>query len=157
MLKKDVIYCGKGATIFCDGRCNKAWGIQIRPRLYLDKNGAPVVKPIRPSRDFDWDNFVYIPDALLGAAPLQPGTWEGGDGKPDPDEPSAEKMNKWCARQCERSELCEVEKTPEPYAGGWNFNDPRVEARVALTNWEDRYRDAIASGMVEGIAAKKYS
>ena len=71
---KDIIYFGKSARVECDGNCKKAWGINSRP----DK-----------------------PDDELGAAPEDPGTYEGGHAKPK----EGEEMNKWCIRECERSSL----------------------------------------------------
>jgi hypothetical protein len=42
-------------------------------------------------------------------APEDPGTYEGGDGKPKPPYPPAH-HNKWCVRECERCHIRE-EKT----------------------------------------------
>jgi len=75
------------AVLSCDGKCQKAWGLNNRPKIELD-----------PADD---DDFAYFADHELGDAPANPGTYEGRDAKP----PNPENMNKWCARECERSSL----------------------------------------------------
>lgn len=77
--KKNIIFCGRRVVLSCDGQCNKAWGRNSRPRNGDDE----------------------IPDAELGEAPADPGTYEGGDAKPN----SPAGMNKWRARECERSHI----------------------------------------------------
>jgi hypothetical protein len=76
----------------CDGRCSKAWGLNGRPRIKLS--------------DHD-DDYVYIPDQYLGIAPgpgKTVGIAEGSHCKPsDVDHADSTKLNKWCARECERS------------------------------------------------------
>lgn len=42
-------------------------------------------------------------DAEIGDAPIDPKTYEGWDAKPL----KGEDMNKWCARECERSKIIE--------------------------------------------------
>jgi hypothetical protein len=86
MIAKAIVYFGKPAVIACDAKCNKAWGINNRPRVEFGEE----------------DDYAYIPDQELGEAPTDPGTYEGGQGKPQTKE---ERLNKWCARECERSEL----------------------------------------------------
>ena len=54
------------------------------------------------------DDYSYIPDYALGRAPTHPGTWEGDQGKPL--HPS-ERLNKWCVRECERSEKVPIGDT----------------------------------------------
>jgi len=85
MLETEIIYFGKKVTVQCDQKCNKAWGINCRPKIQLSD---------------DYDDYVYLADDELGDAPIYPGTYEGGCGKPRefPD-----KHNKWCVRECERS------------------------------------------------------
>lgn len=75
------------AAIACDGRCDKAWGISSRPKEQLSE---------------DEDDYAWLADGELGIAPEDPGTSEGNDSKPLPNEP---KLNKWCARECERCAL----------------------------------------------------
>lgn len=81
-------------ALVCDGRCDKAWGINGRPR---EQHSA------------DPDDYTYLSDSVLQTAP-PPGQTrtiaEGRDVKP-----SAEALtgttghvmgNRWCARECER-------------------------------------------------------
>lgn len=78
-----VKFLGKDCVLACDGKCEKAWGMNSRP---VDDN----------------DEFWH--DNVLGEAPEDPGTYEGDEGKPKKDE----KMNKWCFRECERSVFSRV-------------------------------------------------
>ena len=89
---KLITFCGQPAAVACDGKCNKAWGINRRPREQLDPN--------------DPDDEVLLADDELGEAPADPGTYEGDCGKPVSDD---EKMNKWCVRECERSEMTDIQ------------------------------------------------
>lgn len=84
MIVKAILYFGRPAALACDARCDKAWGINQRPRVEYGEE----------------DDFSWWVDQALGTAPIDPGTYEGGDAKPR--EPS-ERLNKWCARECERS------------------------------------------------------
>lgn len=86
---KQILWFGRHVTLACDGKCDKAWGINNRPRIDFD--------PDEP------DDHAYLADHELGDAPTQPGTWEGGHGKPR----DSSQMNKWCARECERSGIFE--------------------------------------------------
>ncbi len=84
-----IMFFSAPCILACDGQCNKAWGINNRPRKQLSE---------------DEDDFVFLADDQLGQAPADPGAYEGGYGKPSAtptDDPSI--MNKWCARECERS------------------------------------------------------
>ena len=81
MNREEIIYFGKPTTVECDRLCSKAWGSTGRPRN---------------------DDDETIPDSELGTAPEDPGTYEGGEGKPlTPDD----FPNKWCVRECERSKF----------------------------------------------------
>ena len=82
MFQKPIVYLGKACTIMCDGKCDKAWGVHSRPWG-------------------DFEKTVVIPDNELGIAPEDPGTYEGSDGKPV-NASSSDDMNRWCARECER-------------------------------------------------------
>lgn len=91
MLKKTITYYGKEAIAFCDGKCDKAWGINRRPFIQLDENNE--------------DDIAFLADNELDIAPVNPGTYEGGEGKPLSKEDA---LNRWCVRECER---CSVLKT----------------------------------------------
>jgi hypothetical protein len=84
-ITKHITWFGRSCLLACDGNCSKAWGINNRPRINLSD---------------DSDDYAFLADVELGEAPTDPGTYEGGFGKPHPDQ---EKLNKWCARECERS------------------------------------------------------
>lgn len=87
MLSKDVIFFGHLVTIACDGNCDKAWGVNARPRSQLSD---------------DPDDYAFHADAELGTAPIDPGSYEGGHAKPKQRPMTGEQMNKWCCRECER-------------------------------------------------------
>ncbi len=107
-LQKKILYHGLPSILACDGRCDKAWGINNRPRLYFQESltePRALAKGEEPRHD---DDYVYIGDGELGIAPADPGTYECDDGKPSATPligPSH--MNKWCARECERSDIVE--------------------------------------------------
>jgi len=85
MIARAITYFGEPLILVCDGKCDKAWGINNRPRVQLSD---------------DEDDYEFLADHELGDAPFDPGTYEGGWGKPDDDKA---RLNKWCARECERS------------------------------------------------------
>lgn len=86
MHTKTIQWMGRLMVLACDGNCSKAWGITQRPKEQL---GA------------DDDDAAYLADSELGEAPHSPGTYESGCTKPL----SPSGMNKWCARECERSDM----------------------------------------------------
>ncbi len=88
MITKDIVYCGQNVTLACDARCEKAWGNNNRPSEHYDPE--------------DPDDYAFLADNELGNAPVDPGTYKGGHAKPRTPE---ERLNKWCARECERSTL----------------------------------------------------
>lgn len=94
-MRKLITFFGQQTVLACDGRCDKAWGMNGRPRKMLSED--------------DPDDYVYEPDGTLGTAPapgLTRGISEGGDMKPSAKPLSdPERMNRWCARECERSRL----------------------------------------------------
>lgn len=90
---KQILWFDRHVTLACDGLCNKAWGICNRPKVDFD--------PDEP------DDFAFLADHELGEAPTCTGVWEGGHGKPD----GPHQMNKWCARECERSGIFEASET----------------------------------------------
>jgi hypothetical protein len=104
MLTKEIRFFGRSCTLVCDGRCDKAWGMNTRPKLFYMPDGLRALDPGEEAEDLD--DYVYEGDDRLGAAPVDPGTYEGGEGKPSgvPLDDSS-RMNKWCARECERSRI----------------------------------------------------
>jgi hypothetical protein len=96
VLVKTISWFGRDVSLACDGRCDKAFGINGRPKTYLGD---------------DPDDYVYLGDDAIGMAP-GPGETvimtEGSSLKPSAGPlTDATKMNKWCARECERSTMAE--------------------------------------------------
>lgn len=82
-----ITFFGQAAKVNCDGNCAKAWGISNRPKRQLSA---------------DEDDYEFLADGELGDAPADPGTYEGGHGKPSS---SHEFPNRWCVRECERCNM----------------------------------------------------
>lgn len=74
---------GRPVVLACDGKCEKAWGINTRPRHPNDE---------------------FLGDEKLAA---DPGTYEGDDSKP-----TNQQHNRWCFRKCERSTSCKLKEFP---------------------------------------------
>ena len=89
MHTKQIRWCGREATLACDGKCSKAWGLNSRPKVEFDPK--------------DPDDVAWLADGELGEAPADPGSYEGGNGKPA----GPHEMNRWCSRECERSQIVE--------------------------------------------------
>jgi hypothetical protein len=89
VMEKQIIYFGKQVIVACDQKCDKAWGINSRPKEYLSD---------------DPDDYEYLSDDELLDAPEDPGTYEGGHAKPIL---KSEIPNKWCVRECERCVMAE--------------------------------------------------
>lgn len=98
MIKKSLIFFGRNATHACDGKCNKAWGINSRPSVQLSD---------------DVDDYAYLADDELGTAPAVTGITEGGQNKPLHAR-GAEDINKWCVRECERAWMSEPGQPDAP-------------------------------------------
>jgi hypothetical protein len=94
----------------CDGRCDKAFGATGRPRHHFSGQD---------------DDYVYLPDRLVGSAPPPGHTAiysEGDDLKPSSGPlTDGSLMNRWCARECERRSWSNV---GEPIAVK-DMEDPR--------------------------------
>jgi hypothetical protein len=60
----------------------------------------------------DEDDVVYLADGELGEAPANPGTYEGGYGKP---KTSTAFPTKWCLRECERCAFAGVNLPADQY------------------------------------------
>ena len=90
--QKEIVYFGRSTTMYCDGKCDKAWGINSRPRIEVGKNE------------------YWVSDNEFDKAPDNPGTYEGGQSKPKIH--SGENMNHWCARECERCKIIDENEKP---------------------------------------------
>ena len=111
-IHKEILYFGKYVLLSCDGRCEKAWGISHRPSVALNSNNE--------------DDYAWLADGELEEAPDDPGTYEGGQGKPTPDE---KLESKWCARECERSTLTNSGEHIEPVDLSQRFYNIRPHTR----------------------------
>lgn len=87
MIVKEITVRCCTKVFVCDENCNKAWGIDKRPREQLSN---------------DEDDVVFLADDELGDAPTDTGTYDGGHAKPVQKE---ERPNKWCLRTCERGAI----------------------------------------------------
>lgn len=89
-MQKVITYCGRKRLLVCDGKCEKAWGVSSRPKIQLSET--------------DENDYCFLADNELGIAPEDPLTYEGFnmEGKPTCD---GGEMNRWCARECERSSI----------------------------------------------------
>lgn len=124
MLQKDIIFFGDQCTVACDGRCDKAWGIQGRPRHRFQPE------------DVDPDDYVYIGDDALGTAPPPYQTEiisEGLNIKPSAVAHSdGTLLNRWCTRQCERSAIVDRGDpvvVPDMRTPAWNKPSPLQRRR----------------------------
>lgn len=81
--------------ISCDELCDKAWGINSRPKIQLSED--------------DEDDYCFLADSELEIAPSQSSFWEGGDNKPICEK---DKHNKWCVRECERATITDLDESP---------------------------------------------
>lgn len=76
----------------CDHQCEKAWGV----------NGRRVTNGnLLEFDEHNEDDVAYLADNEVGQAPANPGSTEGGHGKPF----KPQKHNKWCLRECERCKV----------------------------------------------------
>lgn len=87
MLLRVVTAYGERMALGCDGRCERAYGRQDRPKVFAGTGN-----------DDDW---AWLADSeIKELAPENPGSYEGGVGKP---KEAADRLNRWCFRECERS------------------------------------------------------
>lgn len=103
MIVKRITYFDQPATVACDGNCSKAWGMNSRPKVLVQTPGY---------RGDPQDDYAYLADSELGEAPVDPGTYEGGQAKPI-DAKGPNDINKWCVRECERNEMTHPGKSHE--------------------------------------------
>lgn len=95
-MEKEIVYMSEKVKVRCDEQCNKAWGVGSRPSLQLSK---------------DDDDSVWLTDKELPEAPIDPGTYEGGQAKPVNKKGIP---NKWCIRECERCAMSFPGKIDQP-------------------------------------------
>jgi len=101
-MEKKIRLYGQDVTVSCDEKCHKAWGLNSRPKVVLSETDAL--------------DIAWLSDDELDAAPVDPGTYEGGEGKPVK---KSEMLNKWCVRECERS-LIDEGQGSEPCVMDWS-------------------------------------
>jgi hypothetical protein len=94
MPEATIQYFYTTVNVRCDGKCQKAWGINNRPKKQLSG---------------DEDDYEFLADAELPVAPKDPGTYEGGSAKPLD---VSLFPNKWCVRECERCQMWDVGEEP---------------------------------------------
>lgn len=83
-MKKEIRFFGQQVIVACDENCNKAWGMNKRPKEQLSD---------------DPNDYAFLSDDELPMAPENPGTYENDQPKP------INKIgipNRWCVRECER-------------------------------------------------------
>lgn len=118
------VYMGCEILLACDGKCDKAWGVSCRPKEQLGE---------------DPDDVVFLADGELGTAPADPGTYEGGYGKPA----SPEQTNRWCSRECERASLTEAGHGLKVRTTDWSqrvYNQPHKNCQ---DNYELLHTEAL--------------
>jgi hypothetical protein len=106
--------------LVCDGKCNKAFGINARPKHY------------NKTEEEDPDDYAFLADWEVGEALPESGTTEGGHNKP-----VEKKHHKWCYRQCERS-TCSVSIPCNADTVGSAIG---IEIRTFETRLENKNRD----------------
>lgn len=111
-ISKVVTAFGRPTRIGCDAQCDKAWGINNRPKIQFSD---------------DPDDYAFLADHEVGTAPEDPGTYEGGHAKPTTPE---ERLNKWCFRECERCASCYAGREDEP------MNYPNFFERIYNQPWK---------------------
>lgn len=108
MIVKSGIYFDQPIILACDAKCHKAWGSADRPRVYCQEQPPVIRRGDFEGSDFpddeslNLDDYAFLADHELPDAPIDPGSSEGDEGKPRAPE---QRLNKWCARACERSRI----------------------------------------------------
>lgn len=108
VILRQIVMFGHPEICGCDAKCHKAFGINGRPNIRFDPNCD--------------DDTAMLADDEVPDAPQFPGTWEGSDGKPIEAE---DRLNKWCIRECERSERAKPgEMLTAPDFSKRSYNQP---------------------------------
>lgn len=101
-------FCGFRVRFVCDRKCEKAWGMNSRPRKEMVEVSQEGLELMTEASIFRGDDLhEYLADGELGEAPENPGTYEGDDRKPLPP---VDSHNRWCVRECERCETADPGK-----------------------------------------------
>lgn len=114
MIVRPILFFGQECVLACDARCNKAWGVVQRSKNQLSE---------------DEDDYEWLADNELPIAPDDPETYEGRDAKPIRKE---DRLNRWCARQCERSVMADINE---------EFELPDFSKRVSNLRKEENNAD----------------
>jgi hypothetical protein len=137
---KAIEFSGQHCILVCDNKCNKAWGVSQRPQIKLGTQDDLDDCAFLP----DPDDYAFKSDGELGEAPVNPGTSEGGWFKPDTGNP----MNKWCARECERSEIVGIKGVPKLRDFQDRLYNKADRQHLRLTDEEKKWvRDHLLGGM----------
>jgi hypothetical protein len=91
IIRTEITYFGQKAIVACDGKCDKAFGMNQR---------------LTSPNSLDEDDFEWLGDDELGDAPTESPITEGFEHQNKPSN-LTEAHNKWCVRECERSVLVE--------------------------------------------------
>ena len=68
LLTTSILYYGKRCLAVCDQKCTKAWGVSGKRPQWRDQ-----AEP---------DDVIWFADSEVTEAPDDPGSYEGGQGKP---------------------------------------------------------------------------
>lgn len=109
MIAKAILFAGSPCVLACDAHCSKAWGSNTRPRRYRTASGE-YAEVKNMDAVIDEDDYAYLADSELGIAPADSPFTENDEHKPQ--RPS-QRLNRWCARECERSVIVDIGETVE--------------------------------------------
>jgi len=133
---RQICMFGEQCVVVCDGNCKKAWGINNRLEYRLDP-------------DDDDDHFMFADDEL-DEAPQDPGTYEGGQGKPISE--GGKLQSKWCFRECERCNTIGIDEDPAEHVKDLSVRrynkfdrpsdtDIREHAKITVDDARKQYRE----------------
>ena len=134
MRTKKINWFGRSCNVACDGKCDKAWGINNRQQHMLS--------------DHDEDDYEFLADDELGTAPERSPISEGDQNKPLP----GQEMNKWCCRECERGKIFEQREVLADTALP-NFDQRVQNIKRKDGQAEQVERAVLANQVVDGLKA----
>jgi len=154
VLKTRITYFGQKCLAVCDRQCLKAWGTHGRSDKGTDGDGLPTILYFGRDED-DFDDTVMLADSEVGIAPQDPGTYEGDEGKPE----FPTYHNKWCVRECERSNIIEPGQRityPDFSKRQYNMpsNHPEAEVPQDFDTGEIFTKNTVASVRPLGVAVR---